>query len=80
MASGNANQNHIMTGRDTLMKVHYEYDEDRRVTHMYQAAKDAAHGAKCLVTKNTYTGSFIEPDGSTEYEGEWDEAWDIEED
>lgn len=56
------------------------YDGSNRLSFYVVALRDAANGARCLVTKYTYVGATSRVDLSREYFGVWSSAWDTTED
>lgn len=69
----------LTTMKNELYKSHFVYDGENRVTHHYQARKDAPHQGVCLVTKFTYVTGTSLTEGSIEYEGQWNSDWDVAE-
>lgn len=70
----------LLTAGKQYMKTKYFYDGSDRCSYIVQASKDADDGEPAMVTKFTYVGATSQIEASTEYEGVWDEAWDIAED
>jgi predicted lipase len=69
----------LLTGHKEMKKEHYVYDGSSRVTHIFQAKRDAANGSPCLVTKYAYIGATFNVSDSREYQGTWDATWDVDE-
>lgn len=70
----------LTTQFNELQKTRYFYDGNGRQTFMVQAARDVAHGGPALVTKFGYADAdSTQIESTREYEGTWDQAWDIEE-
>lgn len=71
----------ITSQKNEMRKTRYFYDGTTgRPTYMVEAARDVADGGPCLVTKFDYAdGTTLIVRGTVEYEGEWDDTWDIAE-
>ena len=65
--------------KSELMKTKYFFDEEGRNTYIVQAPAHTIDGGAALVTKFDYDGDDVQASGSVEYQGTWDEAWDITE-
>lgn len=63
------------TGTDYI-KTYVTYDGSNNPEFIYEAATNAKHGEKCLVTRYVYNGAN-QIEKSKESEAIWDSSWDI---
>jgi hypothetical protein len=64
-------------GANELSKTHFVYDGSNRLTDQYDAPTDAAHGAKCILTRYQYVGATAVISDIVEESALWDSAWDF---
>lgn len=70
----------LRTAEKQYMWTKYFHDGNGRCTYIVQAPRGSADGGKALVTKYTYVGITNTIDVTVEYEGAWDESWNVVED
>ncbi len=59
------------------VKKYYVFDGSARMTDVYEARSNAAHGDTCLHTQYVYDGATFRIQKSKEQNATWDSAWEI---
>ena len=72
-----SSSDHIITGKMQRMKWYYTYDVSDRVSAIYEAHADTAHGKPCLKTTYEYSGSSTRITKAKEEDATWDSSYDI---
>lgn len=78
--AGDRSKSALVTAqKNEYRKTRFFYDVSTgRQTFIVEAAKDVRDGGPCIVTQFAYADALtLVVQGTTEFEGQWDEAWDI---
>ena len=61
----------------SMMKAHYVWDLQGRLTESYEALVNAPDGSKCILTRYAYDGLTVNVTDWREESAIWQEAWTL---